>query len=171
MKIDKDIISKEIDKTYNAIHKEIMYSIVDYLNKYDFVKDVDVRDIDDFTQNKLKKEDIQKYGTIKEIKLLEGFEDEFNYLLELVQTGKIYDEPLVLHDRYKEAQDAAKLEEDGDSEESKEKNDRCRAVTKSGKKCRNKAVPGSGYCKMHSEYAEEDSQIKDVVQLMKELIE
>ncbi|RPJ82527.1 MAG: wax ester/triacylglycerol synthase family O-acyltransferase [Deltaproteobacteria bacterium] len=103
--------------------------------------------------------------------LLEGFEEEFNYLLELVQTGKIYDEPLVLHDRYKEAQDAAKLEEDGDSDESKEKNDRCRAVTKSGKKCRNKAVPGSGYCKMHSDYAEEDSQIKDVVQLMKELIE
>lgn len=58
MKIDKDIIYKEIDKTYNAIHKEIMYSIVDYLNEYDFVKDVDVRDIDDFTHNKFKKEDI-----------------------------------------------------------------------------------------------------------------
>jgi diacylglycerol O-acyltransferase len=35
--------------------------------------------------------------------LLEGFEEEFNSLLELVQSGKIYDEPLVLHDRYKEA--------------------------------------------------------------------
>lgn len=105
--------------------------------------------------------------------LLEGIEEEFNYLLELVQTGKIYDEPLVLHDRYKEAQDAAKhLEEQGSLEdESEETSDRCRAVTRSGKKCRNKAVSGSRYCKMHSDYAEEDSQIKDVVQLMKELIE
>jgi diacylglycerol O-acyltransferase len=35
--------------------------------------------------------------------LLEGFEDEFNTLLELVQSGKIDDAPLVLHDRYTEA--------------------------------------------------------------------
>ena len=38
--------------------------------------------------------------------LLEGFENEFNHLLELVQSGKIDDEPLVLHDRYEEARAA-----------------------------------------------------------------
>ncbi len=36
--------------------------------------------------------------------LLEGFEEEFNHLLGLVQSGKIYDVPLVLHDRYQETQ-------------------------------------------------------------------
>lgn len=35
--------------------------------------------------------------------LLEGFEEDFNYLLNLVNTGKIDGEPLVLHDRYEEA--------------------------------------------------------------------
>jgi hypothetical protein len=39
--------------------------------------------------------------------LLEGFEEEFNSLLTLVQSGKIYDAPLVLHDRYQEARSAA----------------------------------------------------------------
>ncbi len=45
--------------------------------------------------------------------LLEGFEDEFNTLLDLVQSGKVYDEPLVLHDRYKEAQAAHPSTETG----------------------------------------------------------
>jgi WS/DGAT/MGAT family acyltransferase len=108
--------------------------------------------------------------------LLEGFEEEFNYLLELVQTGKIYDEPLVLHDRYKEAQDATKNQKEEDADDSpsdhpEKQYGRCRAVTKSGKPCRNKAVNDSGYCKVHSTVSEEGSQIKDVVQLMKELIE
>ncbi|MBF0209354.1 MAG: wax ester/triacylglycerol synthase family O-acyltransferase [Desulfamplus sp.] len=37
--------------------------------------------------------------------MLQGFEEEFNELIELVQSGKIYDEPLVINDRYKESKE------------------------------------------------------------------
>jgi WS/DGAT/MGAT family acyltransferase len=72
--------------------------------------------------------------------LLEGFEAETDYLLELVTSGRIYDEPLVLHDRYKES--------------------RCQALTQSGKKCRKRAVPGSEYCSVHELYGDEDSRFQ-----------
>jgi diacylglycerol O-acyltransferase len=72
--------------------------------------------------------------------LLEGFEEESDYLLDLVTSGKIYDEPLVLHDRYKES--------------------RCKALTKSGGKCKKRALPGSEYCKVHQVYTEEDSRVE-----------
>jgi len=35
--------------------------------------------------------------------ILEGFEEDFNYLLELVKSGKVFTEPLVINDRYMEA--------------------------------------------------------------------
>jgi len=69
---------------------------------------------------------------------LEGFEDEFDYLLDLVKSGKIFDEPLVLHDRYQEA--------------------RCKALTRSGEQCKKRAMPGSEYCNIHQAGAEEDIQ-------------
>ncbi len=67
---------------------------------------------------------------------LEGFEEESKHLLDLVSSGKIYNEPLVLHDRYKET--------------------RCKAETKSGKKCKKRALTGSDYCKVHQPHAEEN---------------
>jgi len=70
--------------------------------------------------------------------LLEGFEDEFNYLLDLVKSGKIFDEPLVLHDRYQEA--------------------RCKALTKSGEQCKKRSVPGLEYCSIHQAGAEKGVQ-------------
>ncbi|SLM30203.1 Acyltransferase, WS/DGAT/MGAT [Desulfamplus magnetovallimortis] len=45
--------------------------------------------------------------------LLEGVADEFNELIELVHSGKIYDEPLVINDRYQEAK--ALLKKSADS--------------------------------------------------------
>ncbi len=61
--------------------------------------------------------------------LLDGFEDEFNHLLELVVSGKIYDEPLVLNDRYRES--------------------RCKAVNENDEPCRRMAFPGFDYCEFH----------------------
>ncbi|MBW2049684.1 MAG: wax ester/triacylglycerol synthase family O-acyltransferase [Deltaproteobacteria bacterium] len=65
---------------------------------------------------------------------LEGFEDEFNYLLGLVKSGKIFDDPLVLHDRYQES--------------------RCRALTRSGERWKRRALPGLESCKVHQAGAE-----------------
>ncbi len=98
--------------------------------------------------------------------LLEGFEEEFNFLLDLVKSGKIYDEPLVLHDRYQEAK-AAKSQKKtpsvgGDTA-------RCKGETKTGKACRKQPIPGSDYCSIHQQVIEEDTQLQDVAQIMREL--
>ncbi len=77
--------------------------------------------------------------------LLEGFEEEFNHILNLVKAGKIYDDPLVLHDRYKET--------------------KCKGVIENGKSCKKKAEPGSDFCKIHKkngiDIPEEESQRKE----------
>jgi hypothetical protein len=100
--------------------------------------------------------------------LLEGFEEEFNNLLELVQSGKIYDEPLVLHDRYKEARSTAETVTmtDAGKESSRAS---CQALTKTGIACKNKALPDSDYCSVHQQKAEEEMHLQDVAKIMREL--
>jgi WS/DGAT/MGAT family acyltransferase len=102
--------------------------------------------------------------------LLEGFEEEFNSLLALVQSGKIYDEPLVLHDRYKEARIAADTGKVTDAGEKKSQAT-CKARTKSGNACKNRALSGSDYCGVHQQKAEEEMHLHDVAKIMKELVE
>jgi WS/DGAT/MGAT family acyltransferase len=82
--------------------------------------------------------------------LLEGFEDEFNYLLDLVTSGKIYDKPLVLYDRYQET--------------------RCKALTRSGEQCKKRSVPGFEYCNVHQRNSEEYGQAQ-VEQDLREVYE
>lgn len=130
--------------------------------------------------------------------LLDGFEQEFNDLIELVQSGKIYDEPLVINDRYQEAQQAKDNgsaeevsaepygisgDEISDGVESKEsdlnKDDaqkepnqepaRCQAITKSGKQCSKTAIENSKYCHIHQDYHEKDALLKDVVKIMRDI--
>ncbi len=104
--------------------------------------------------------------------LLEGFEDEFNDLLDIVNSGKIYDEPLVLHDRYKEARS---IKKEGEKKDKKEKiaddldPGRCIAHTKTGKRCSKKTLENSEYCHVHQHLHEEDTVLQDVAQIMKEL--
>jgi len=100
--------------------------------------------------------------------LLEGFEDEFNHLLELVQSGKIEDEPLVLHDRYEEAQAAAEGEESIQGQE-RTHTATCTAITKSGKRCKNRARAGTEFCRVHRNQAKTDNRLKDLAQIVKEL--
>ena len=100
--------------------------------------------------------------------LLEGFEDEFNHLLDLVQSGKIEDEPLVLHDRYKEAQETAEAEE-SKQDQATSHTDSCKAITKSGKQCKNRARAGTKFCGVHQHQVKADNRLKDVAQIVKEL--
>ncbi len=100
--------------------------------------------------------------------LLEGFEDEFNHLLELVQSGKIDDEPLVLHDRYEEARLSAEAE--ASQQDRKTAGPAvCAALTKSGERCKNRARAGTRFCRVHRDQAEADNRLKDVAQIVKEL--
>lgn len=100
--------------------------------------------------------------------LLEGFEDEFNYLIDIVQSGKINEGPLVLHDRFAEKghnQDKPEKETAG-----KEMGPvQCEAYTKAGKKCRNKAVSGTAFCHTHRNYQAKGSLLRDVKQIMRDL--
>ncbi len=83
-------------------------------------------------------------------RLLDGFEEEFNSLLELVIDGKIDDDPLVINDRHQEMllrnKQAASAGQPGDSPPI------CQALTKKGAPCRNRTLSGSNYCKVHQHY-------------------
>jgi hypothetical protein len=100
--------------------------------------------------------------------LLEGFEEEFNSLLTLVQSGKIYDEPLVLHDRYQEARSHAETVTMPDAGEESSRAS-CQALTKTGIACKNKALADSDYCSVHQQQAEEEMHLQDVAKIMREL--
>ena len=100
--------------------------------------------------------------------LLEGFEEEFNSLLALVQSGKLYDAPLVLHDRYQEARSAAEtasMDEIANSDALM----RCHALTKNGQPCKNRALADSDYCSIHRQKGAEETQLQDVAKIMREL--
>ncbi len=100
--------------------------------------------------------------------LLDGFDDEFNALLDLVTSGKIEDEPLVLHDRYKERQTESSADEP-EPDASEDLPSICQARTRSGRPCKNKALTGSAHCRVHQHKAEQDTQLKDVAQILREL--
>ncbi|MCP4022963.1 MAG: WSD1 family O-acyltransferase, partial [Desulfobacteraceae bacterium] len=100
--------------------------------------------------------------------LLEGFEDEFNYLIDIVQSGKINQDPLVLHDRYEEKKSRT-TKPKPDVPVDKLESGQCEAYTKSGNKCRNKATKGSVFCHQHREYEKEGSLLRDVAQIMRDL--
>jgi len=101
--------------------------------------------------------------------LLENFNAELDYLLKLVQSGKIEEDPLVLHDRYSENKDPAQ------AKKKKAAPSRapgaCRALTKKGTPCSKKARPGSRFCGIHKDRDEDDDRLRDVARLMKELTE
>jgi len=105
--------------------------------------------------------------------MLDGFEEEFNYLIDIVQSGKINEGPLVLHDRFAEKEQNKEkpvITEFSQKETPKEATPSiCEAYTKAGKKCRNKAVPGTAFCKTHKSHQEEGSLLSDVKQIMRDL--
>jgi diacylglycerol O-acyltransferase len=103
--------------------------------------------------------------------LLECFTSELDYLLKLVQSGKIEEDPLVLHDRYREGKGSTKTGEKKTSATSRRAPGACRARTQKGKPCSKKARPGSRFCSVHRDQEKEDARLQDVARLMKALTE
>jgi len=119
--------------------------------------------------------------------LLQGVKQEFNGLIDLVHSGKIYDDPLVINDRYKDAKKIRNpdLSDSASSHlsESIETPDisqseitegniepvQCQALTKEGRQCSKTAAEKSRYCHLHQSYQEEENLLKDVTQIMREL--
>ncbi len=102
--------------------------------------------------------------------LLKGFEEEFNYLIDIVQSGKINQGPLILHDRFaeKESKKETPAQEGKQTGEDMEPG-QCQAFTKAGKKCRKKAAAGTVFCHTHRHYQAEGSLLNDVKQIMRDL--
>ena len=103
--------------------------------------------------------------------LLECFKSELDYLLKLVQSGKIEEDPLVLHDRYSEGKGSTKAGEKKVSATSRRAPGACQALTKKGKPCSKKARPDSRFCSIHQDHEKEDARLQDVARLMKDLTE
>lgn len=90
--------------------------------------------------------------------ILKNFEEEFDYLFDIVKTGKVAIEPLVDDGRNmaaaktetpkKKKAPVKKPKAAAPSATIKNKKN-CSAKTKSGTSCKNKSVPGSKYCKVH----------------------
>jgi WS/DGAT/MGAT family acyltransferase len=98
--------------------------------------------------------------------LLEGFEEEFNLLIDLVRSGRIFDPPLVLHDRYEEARARGEIQAPGPGQ--------CRALTAAGRPCRNRPLPGESLCRVHAgrdlgENSRRPEILDDVQKIMKDL--
>ena len=90
-------------------------------------------------------------------KLLEGFEEEFNHLLELIKTGELYNEPLVVNDRFKESLIKAEkilntIKPDEPYSAVMPETVQCQAITKKGTRCKKQASGDSGYCRQHKKY-------------------
>jgi len=100
--------------------------------------------------------------------LLAGFEDEFNYLIDIVQSGKINEGPLILHDRFAERESKEETSVQKKMGENM-KPAQCQAYTKVGKKCSNKAVTGKVFCQTHREYQADEALLNDVRQIMRDL--
>ena len=74
--------------------------------------------------------------------LLQGFEQELAALETRVRSGRVDGEPLVLHDRYREKGDLESA--------SGPDRPRCRARTRRGTRCKNRALPEGEYCGVHA---------------------
>lgn len=79
--------------------------------------------------------------------VLEGFEEDFYYLFDLVKSGKVFADPLVINDRYMEARLAKERDKASD-----EPAVPCKALTNSGRLCGRDAVPGTEFCSIHQNY-------------------
>ena len=112
--------------------------------------------------------------------LLNGFEEEFNYLIDIVQSGKINEGPLILHDRFAERESKKETtiqdqtqnqipNKAGEPTSEDMEPDQCQAFTKAGKKCRKKAAAGKAFCHTHRHYQVEGTLLNDVKQIMRDL--
>jgi diacylglycerol O-acyltransferase / wax synthase len=90
-------------------------------------------------------------------RILSSFTAGFDHLLGMVQAGRIDEAPLVLHDRYAEAQSEEALEAPPAEESERVQ---CEGITRSGRQCKRVATAGSRYCNLHQPDPPEDASPK-----------
>jgi diacylglycerol O-acyltransferase / wax synthase len=97
--------------------------------------------------------------------ILKHFENEYRMLLGMYKAGNIEKDPLIINDRFQDT--LRTLISEGDEQEASETAKparvqaiRCRAITRSGAQCQNRAATDSLYCTIHMHKYEQLAGIK-----------
>ena len=90
--------------------------------------------------------------------ILNHFENEFRMLLGMYRAGQIEKDPLIINDRFRDSINLAKKEEN--EEDSSVQAIRCRAITRNGIQCHNRAATNSLYCTIHLSKYESFADVK-----------
>ena len=77
--------------------------------------------------------------------ILDNFENEYRMLLGMYRAGQIDKDPLIINDRFKDTAEITKEETQGGTIQAI----RCKAITRAGSQCLNRAATDSLYCTMH----------------------
>ena len=80
--------------------------------------------------------------------ILDNFENEYRMLLGMYRAGQIEKDPLVINDRYLDTMDTAKITKE-EIESGTVQAIRCKAITRSGSQCQNRAATNSLFCTIH----------------------
>lgn len=88
--------------------------------------------------------------------ILDNFENEYKMLLGMYRAGQIEKDPLIINDRFKDTAEITKEETVGGSIQAI----RCKAITRSGAQCHNRAATDSLYCTIHQNKYESFADLK-----------
>ncbi|MEZ4566348.1 MAG: wax ester/triacylglycerol synthase family O-acyltransferase [Desulfobacterales bacterium] len=88
--------------------------------------------------------------------ILDNFEKEYKMLLGMYRAGQIERDPLIINDRFKDTAEITSEETRGGSIQAI----RCKAITRSGSQCHNRAATDSLYCTIHQNKYESFADIK-----------
>ncbi len=91
--------------------------------------------------------------------ILDNFENEYRMLLGMYRAGNIEKDPLVINDRYRDTMDTAKITKE-EIESGTVQAIRCKAITRSGSQCQNRAATNSLFCTIHQNKYESFADIK-----------
>jgi WS/DGAT/MGAT family acyltransferase len=80
-------------------------------------------------------------------RILENFNNEFRMLLGMYRAGQIEKDPLVINDRFRDKETAPITKEE--TKTGTIQSIRCKAITRSGGQCHNRAATDSLYCTIH----------------------
>lgn len=88
--------------------------------------------------------------------ILDNFDNEFRMLLGMYRAGQIEKDPLVINDRYADTAEISKEEINSGTIQAI----RCKALTRSGTQCHNRAATNSLYCTIHQNKYESFADMK-----------
>jgi hypothetical protein len=89
--------------------------------------------------------------------ILDNFINEYRMLLGMYRAGQIEKNPLIINDRFKDTAEITKEETKGGTIQAI----RCKAITRNGSQCHNRAATDSLYCTIHQNKYESFADLKE----------